>query len=204
MPGGGRAGQVKKPELRALARDRLRRLTPGEREGAGEAIAERIWTLPELVAADTILLFASLPEEVSTQPLARSIRERGHRLVYPRSRAGGLLVLHEVPDEAALVDGRYGIREPAASLPVVPVAEVRVALAPGLAWDREGTRLGRGGGYFDRLFGAPGWGGFVCGVFHSLQEVERIPRDPWDAPLGAVVTEREVWRPAEPVSGALR
>jgi 5-formyltetrahydrofolate cyclo-ligase len=184
---------MRKEELRALARERLRRLTGTERAAAGEAIAERVWELPGVESAATILLFASLPLEVPTAPLARTVLEGGRRLVYPRSAEGGRLILHRVDSLEGLTPGRYGILEPAETLPAVRPEEVDAALAPGLAWDRMGTRLGRGGGYFDRLFGAPGWGGFICGIFFSVQEMERIPRDPWDAPLNAVATERELW-----------
>jgi 5-formyltetrahydrofolate cyclo-ligase len=186
---------VTKERLRAQARERLRQLGAAQRLAAGEAIAERVWELPEVERAGTILLFASLPEEVPTAPLARVVLERGHRLVYPRSHPGGRLVLHLVEEVEALAVGRYGILEPDVSLPQVEPGAVEAALAPGLAWDRQGTRLGRGGGYFDRLFGSTEWRGFICGIFFAVQEVPRIPHDPWDAPLGAVATERELWRP---------
>jgi 5-formyltetrahydrofolate cyclo-ligase len=192
---------VTKERLRALARERLRQLSAAERLAAGEAIAARVWELPEVERAGTILLFASLPEEVPTAPLARAVLERGHRLVYPRSHPGGRLLLHLVDEVEALVVGRYGILEPAETLPEVEAGAVGAALAPGLAWDRNGMRLGRGGGYFDRLFGSAEWQGFICGIFFAVQEVARIPHDPWDAPLGAVATERELWRPGSPGVG---
>jgi 5-formyltetrahydrofolate cyclo-ligase len=189
-----------KAELRARALGRLRGLTPAQRREAGEMIAERVWELPEVGGASTLLLFASLPLEVPTMPLARAVLERGQRLVYPRSRPGGRLHLHRVEEVEGLLPGRYGILEPDASLPEVSPGEVEAALAPGLAWDRSGTRLGRGGGYFDRLFGAPAWRGFICGIFFAVQEEKVIPCDPWDAPLDAVATESEIWRP-EPSAG---
>jgi 5-formyltetrahydrofolate cyclo-ligase len=74
------------------------------------------------------------------------------------------------------------------------VEEVDAALVPGLGWDRSGGRIGRGAGYYDRLFADPEWRGFRCGLFFAAQEADVLPTDPWDAPLDAVVTEREVWR----------
>jgi 5-formyltetrahydrofolate cyclo-ligase len=96
---------------------------------------------------------------------------------------------------AHLRPGNYGIREPdPARCQEVGPAEIDATLVPGLAWDRRGTRLGRGAGYYDRMFARPDWRGFRCGIFFALQEMEEIPADPWDQPLQAVVTEREVWR----------
>jgi 5-formyltetrahydrofolate cyclo-ligase len=77
---------------------------------------------------------------------------------------------------------------------VVDVHEVDVALVPGLAWDRRGARLGRGAGYYDRLFLRPSWRGFRCGLFFAAQEFDRLPANRMDAPLDAVVTEREIVR----------
>jgi 5-formyltetrahydrofolate cyclo-ligase len=69
-----------------------------------------------------------------------------------------------------------------------------MALIPGLAWDRNGNRLGRGGGYYDRLLAGEEWRAFRCGIFLSVQKLTTIPHDPWDSPLDAVVTEAEIVR----------
>jgi len=82
----------------------------------------------------------------------------------------------------------------AALTEIVDPAEIEAVLVPGLAWDRRGGRLGRGAGYYDRLFAHEAWRGFRCGVFFGFQEVPAVPTEPWDVPLHAVVTDREVWR----------
>ncbi len=185
-----------KEELRREARRLLRALPPEERAAADAKIARRVWTVPEVAQAGTLLLFADLPEEVSTDAVAAQALARGVRLLYPRilpeTRTLTLHVVHSVEE---LRGGPYGIREPDADRhDEVPAEEVEAALVPGLAWDRAGGRLGRGAGYYDRLFAHEAWRGFRCGIFFALQEVERVPAEPWDVPLQAVVTEREVWR----------
>jgi 5-formyltetrahydrofolate cyclo-ligase len=187
---------VTKAELRAESRRRLRALTSAEREAAEAALDRRVWTVPEIAAARTLLLFADLPEEVTTDAIAAEALRRGITVVYPRTvpetRA---MTLHRVASLDHLLTGNYGIREPdPARCPTVAESSIDAALVPGLAWDRAGNRLGRGAGYYDRLFGNAEWRGFRCGIFFSLQEMEHIPTDPWDLPLDAVVTEREVWR----------
>ena len=187
---------------RAEARARVAALGAPARAAAAEAIAGRIWTLPELASAASILLYASLPEEVSTDEIAREARRRGIQLIYPRCLpATRTMSLHRVRDVAELATlGTYGIREPDPECPAIQLAEVDVALVPGLAWDRDGGRLGRGAGYYDRLFASPSWRGFRCGLFFAAQEAPGLLLDSWDAPLDAVVTEEEAVRIMPPSS----
>jgi 5-formyltetrahydrofolate cyclo-ligase len=185
-----------KADARAEARRRLRAITEREREAAEAAICRQVWEVPEVAAVRTLLLFADLPEEVTTDAIAAEALRRGLTVVYPRTvpetRA---MTLHRVASLDHLLTGNYGIREPdPARCPTIPEEEIEAALVPGLAWDRNGNRLGRGAGYYDRLFARPEWCGFRCGIFFSLQEMDRLPADAWDLPLDAVVTDREIWR----------
>lgn len=89
------------------------------------------------------------------------------------------------------VKGRFGILEPPASSDVVPLASLKGALIPGLAFDREGHRLGRGKGFYDRTLA--GFQGMKVGVGFSFQMMEEIPTDEWDQGMDAVVTEQTVY-----------
>lgn len=185
-----------KTTLRREARQRIAGLDASRRAEAARRIAERIWTVPEIQDARVMLLYASLPSEVDTDAIAAEAIRRGVLLVYPRClTTDGDMALHHVGDHSVLqADGRFGIREPDPSCPVVDPAEVDAALIPGLGWDRSGARLGRGAGYYDRLLLNPRWRGFRCGVFFSVQEFDRLPLESHDALLDAVVTEGEVLR----------
>jgi 5-formyltetrahydrofolate cyclo-ligase len=190
---------LSKESLRRAARERLRKLAPEARAAAGEEIARRVWTLPEMRAARVVLIYAALPGEVPTQAIAEEAWRRGVTLVYPRclpeERA---LALHHVRAHHELSRGSYGIREPAPHCPLVRVEEIDVALIPGLAWDRQGGRLGRGAGYYDRLLAHPGWRALRCGVFFAAQEMPHVTTDPWDVRMQVVVTEGEVVRVEKP------
>lgn len=186
---------MSKDALRAEARAILRALPADERAAAETRIARRVWEVPEVAGARTLLLYASLPEEVGTDAIAAEARRRGIALVYPRCLPDGLLTLHAVDVPDALRPGRFGIREPDAdACPVTQPGEIDAALVPGLAWDRECHRLGRGAGYYDRLLAHPEWRAFRCGLFFAAQESPAIPREAWDVRLDAIVTERETIR----------
>jgi 5-formyltetrahydrofolate cyclo-ligase len=183
---------VTKDELRREARRRLRDLLPSQREAAETEIARLVWTVPEVADARTLLLFAHLPDEVSTDAIALEALTRGMHVVFPRVIPGTRSMdLHAVSEPSSLRIGAYGIREPDPERSArVPAEMVDAVLVPGLAWDWRGGRLGRGAGYYDRLFALPQWRGFRCGVFFAAQEFPRVPTDPWDVPLQAVVTEK--------------
>jgi 5-formyltetrahydrofolate cyclo-ligase len=185
-----------KEALRATLRERIRGVSAAERREEEARIHAALWSIPEVAGARTLLLYASLPDEVDTAPIAGEARRRGIGTVYPRCLAGGELSLHAVDDPSRLRAGRFGIREPdPTSCGAVDPSAPDAALIPGLGWDRRGRRLGRGAGYYDRLLGVPAWRAFRCGLFLAVQEVERIPEDPWDVPLDAVVTGGGVVRP---------
>lgn len=188
---------MSKDALRARARAALRALPPDERAVAEAEIARRVWTVPEIAGARSLLLYASLPEEVATDAIADEARRRGIVLVYPRCLVDRTMTLHAVDSADALRPGRYGIREPDAdACPIRRVEDVDAALIPGLAWDRGGHRLGRGAGYYDRLLADAAWRGFRCGLFFAAQEAPAVPHDAWDIPLDAILTDRELVRPA--------
>jgi 5-formyltetrahydrofolate cyclo-ligase len=187
---------IAKATLRREVRSRLTGLSGDDLGRMGAQVAKRFWRLPEMESARVVLIYASSPGEVPTDGIAVEARARGMVLVYPRCIVDrSELSLHAVDSVTALrANGSFGLREPAPDCPLVEIGDIEVALIPGLAWDRHGNRLGRGGGYYDRLLAGTEWRAFRCGLFLSVQELETIPHDPWDSPLDAVVTETEIVR----------
>jgi 5,10-methenyltetrahydrofolate synthetase len=88
--------------------------------------------------------------------------------------------------ECVLHIGQFGIREPAAHCPAIPVNQLDLALAPGVAFDAGGHRLGRGRGYYDRLLEP--FAGVAAGVAFDWQILERVPVEPHDRRLDVIVT----------------
>jgi 5-formyltetrahydrofolate cyclo-ligase len=93
----------------------------------------------------------------------------------------------------SLVPGRYGVREPAPSAPSEALGPDVLVLVPGVAFDATGGRLGRGMGLWDRAL-AEERGAVVVGVGYELQWVERVPREPHDRLVSAVLTEAGIRR----------
>ncbi len=123
------------------------------------------------------------------------LRARGHALALPRLDGPDQPLLFLAWDQGdVLVEGTFKLLEPH---PSRPVRLPEIVLAPLLAFDRRGGRLGYGKGYYDRTLmhlRSQGCGSLVFGLAFAAQEVEEVPIGPADVPLDGVVTETAVLR----------
>ncbi len=177
-----------KAELRREMRERLKALDPPAHARWSLAICEAIVRQPAYLQARTVALFDAMPDE----PQVELLWELGsRRFVYPRV-AGSALLLIEVANRAALpaATGTARFREPAlVSEHVIEPARIDLILVPGLAFTRDGRRLGRGGGFYDRLLAQLPAACAKIGVCFALQQVGEISCEPHDMRVDAVVTE---------------
>lgn len=177
---GGADGAAGKRQLRTLYRAKRRALSAAEQKRHAEAVAATI--LPYLAPCDTVAVYLARDGEVDLSLLVAGSRRQGVALALPVLAAGLEFAAYE-PD-APLRANRYGIGEP-----VVPViVRPTVVLAPLVAFDARGNRLGMGGGYYDRYFQSHPQARRV-GIAHECQRAQALPVAPGDAPLSAVVTE---------------
>ncbi len=173
------------------ARDAVPAALRGEHS---RAACER--ALAELEACRQVGLYAAKASELDATPLALALRARGCTILYPRAEvATHTLAFVRVDDEAALVPGAYGVREPRGD--AVALDELDAIVAPGLGFDEQGGRLGFGAGYYDRVLAA--FAGLTVGLAFEAQIVPRLPREPHDRSVRLVVTERRVLRASDAV-----
>lgn len=181
----------RKTALRAATLAARRSLRTGERATASRTVVERLVALPELRDARVVLLYAALIEETDIGAVVAPLRERGVRTLFPRV-SGERLELVAASDLRTLQLGYRGIHEPVG--PAIDPAVVEAVIAPGVAFDPHGGRLGRGGGHFDRLLATLPDTALRVGVCFACQVVPDVPRDPHDLPVDLVVTDRAVYR----------
>lgn len=181
---------ARKAALRAEMR-RIRAAIPeSERRRRGEAIRERLLGLSEMGRAGSVLVFASFGSEVPTRDLASDLHAAGKRLLLPYLSAKGMEAAEVGPDDP-LVPSAYGPEEPGRRVAVDPAA-IDLVVAPGLAFDRTGRRLGYGGGAYDRYLARLRPTALLVGVAFEEQVVDEVPAGPVDVPVHLVVTDREV------------
>ena len=187
-----------KRRLRRESRRRLEALAGNACLPASVAIGNRVLALPEWKAAALCAGFVPMPGEPDLQRPYVEILRGGKRLALPRYRAASqdyeMVVVPEYP--GSLTAGAFGIPEPHPDLPPLTEEERTSSrtlwLVPGLAFDRQGRRLGRGGGFYDRLL--RGVAGFKIGVAFACQMVEEVPSALHDAGVDAIATEHEMVR----------
>lgn len=176
-----------KREARARARALRRTLDMGN---IGREMARALFALPCWQQAGTVLAFAALPDEPDTAPMLQRALADGKQLLLPRVTGDGTMEWVDIPDLALLQRGAYGILEPPADLPAVCPPEDALFLVPCLAVSRDGVRLGRGGGYYDRFLAhAKGKRLLVC---PSALVWPELPVDTWDIrfPSHEILTEK--------------
>jgi 5-formyltetrahydrofolate cyclo-ligase len=183
-----------KQSLRVEARRFLLSLNSDRRRAAGLKIRSHLNQWDTWLAGWTVCAFSALPSE----PDLLEPWPEGKRIILPRV-VGPTVCLHAVENHAELVEGSFGVLEPA---PNAPIAEAKadLILVPGLAFDRSGVRLGRGGGYYDRLLSK--FDGLRVGVCFEELVLERIPAEPHDmcmdfliTPAGIISCETQNMRP---------
>lgn len=185
----GKAG-MSKAELRKRMREETQRHAPEERAAASRQICERIRAQAIWQAAKSVMLFAPMANEPDVSPLMQD----GKRLSLPCSIGKEYEVRDVVED---LIPGRFGIREPSPNAPLTGLAQVDLVLVPGVAFALDGSRLGRGQGFYDRLLAIIG--AAKCGVCFEWQIVPTIPREGHDVAMNYIVTPSQ-WLTSRPAS----
>ena len=172
-------------------------LPAGLRQLRSALILQTLQSRPEYLAAKTLALTHSVGSEVDTVPLIEDRLSAGQKVLLPLIGKRGSMEFHEVAGSLdSLVSSRYGIPEPDPKIhPLVPPERIDLVVAPGVAFDPQGNRLGLGGGYFDRFLGRLPERVPVLGLAFECQIVEAVPHDAPDRPVDAVLTERTVYRP---------
>jgi 5-formyltetrahydrofolate cyclo-ligase len=149
---------------------------------------ERIEALPEFASARTVALYSSLPDEVPTSGMLA--RWRGlKRLVLPVVLADGEMIFREYTGAENLASGALGTLEPVLGA-TVPSSEIDLMIVPGVAFDRNGHRLGRGGGFYDRYLSHPAATHiYKVGLCPSGALVSKVPTEPHDVAMDVVITD---------------
>ena len=180
--------QEAKSALREKVHHRLREMAPEDRGAASDQarallLEQHIWR-----RAGSVLFFAPLPLEVDVWPLLTKALAAGKRVALPRfqpeAQTYGAFQLKDPEKDLRL--GKFGIQEPKEHCARLPSSAVDLILVPGIAFDLQGRRLGRGKGYYDQLLAD--LVGPRCGVAFDQQIVPEILVEPHDAKVNYLLT----------------
>ena len=173
---------MEKNEIRRKIKAMKSMLLETEKLESAERVFERLEQTAAFIMANKILMYHSLPDELSTHRFLRKWADR-KQLYLPRVNGVNLDILPY--DESRLELGSFHIEEPTGQN-TVNADEIEVIVVPAVAYDRKGNRLGRGKGFYDRLLASTR--ATKIGVAYEFQIVDEVPTEPHDVAMDIVIS----------------
>jgi 5-formyltetrahydrofolate cyclo-ligase len=159
------------------------------------AVAELLLAAPEVRRAATVAAYVSVGREPGTGVLLDALATADKRVILPLLQADNDLDWAAYTGPDGLMSAGRGLLEPVGPLlGAEAIATADVVVVPGLAVDRNGLRLGRGGGSYDRALGRVPVGTLTCVVLNDDEILDAVPAAPHDRRVAAAVTEQRLVR----------
>ena len=177
-----------KNEIRRNVKNRKTLLNEDDRVEAARAVFDRLERLAAFMLADNVLMYNSLPDELSTREFLEKWSGRKHFFL-PRVNGVDLDILPY--DRTHMHLGAFRIEEPDGD-DTVDLDTIDMVVVPAVAYDRHGNRVGRGKGYYDRLLSR--MKAVTVGVGYDFQLVDDIDVEPHDRRVGIVITPSGILR----------
>ncbi|MEK4028811.1 5-formyltetrahydrofolate cyclo-ligase [Pseudobacillus sp. FSL P4-0506] len=183
---------MNKQMVRQRVKEELSKLDRLAYEQLSFQIARRLFSLKEWKEAKTVAVTVSNAPEVDTWQIIRQGWLEGKRMVVPKCiPAEKKLNFYKLTSFTELEMVYFGLYEPIPSCnQLVERSQMDLIIVPGLAFCRSGSRLGFGGGYYDRFLA--GYNGSTVALAFSQQLMEQLPREPHDLPVQQIIAEEEV------------
>ena len=184
-----------KRRLRKELRDRIRAVSAEELHDRSALAAHLLCETPVFRKACAIMIFMPMKDEIDARPISLKAWQEDMTVTVPLVGEGQN---HMIPvsvhslDDPMEVD-RMGVRVPSRCEPF-PIQMLDLVVVPGLGFDRQGCRLGRGGGFYDRFLAHPEFRARTCGLALDEQLLEQIPAGEHDRSVDMVVTDKRVVR----------
>ncbi|NLV22786.1 MAG: 5-formyltetrahydrofolate cyclo-ligase [Syntrophomonadaceae bacterium] len=179
--------QGSKAILRSEMKEKRKLLAPEQVQQAGITIARRLNDLLPVQKARTIMGYAPMQNEVNLESFYEQQHQLGKTILLPRVEGDQIKPVEWQGWPETKVSS-FGIREPLGD--AYPLAEIDVVLAPGLAFDAGGFRVGYGRGYYDRFLPGLRSHAFKCGICYEFQVVDSVFPHENDVPMHWIVTEK--------------
>ncbi|MBI2998654.1 MAG: 5-formyltetrahydrofolate cyclo-ligase [Deltaproteobacteria bacterium] len=183
----------KKQRLRVRSFLRHESFSGSELSRWGWLIQQKVLEFSPYLAARTVVLYSPIGREVATEVIRDHALRVGKKLFYPK--LGDQKHLHWVHVSSAeeLRPGGCGILEPMGDRILTREDQQRsVVFVPGLAFDFQGNRLGRGWGWYDRALSLLEQGASFVALAYEFQMVEKLPAEAWDRKMHHIITEKRI------------
>lgn len=155
-------------------------------------ITRRFLALPELKTVKTVFCYVSVGKEPATDAIVDMLLETGRTVAVPRCEGDGIMEARIIRSRTELINGLYGIPTPLDTAEMLAPAKIDMAIIPALACDRQGNRLGRGAGYYDRWLA--GFSGICVCLCCQAVFMDALPAEAHDIRAGIIITEKNTYR----------
>ncbi|HQT44968.1 MAG TPA: 5-formyltetrahydrofolate cyclo-ligase [Candidatus Micrarchaeota archaeon] len=185
---------ITKKEIRESVSARRNALSDEDVILASTSIIENLQSSFMYKKARTVLFYCSIRGEVYTHGAISAALKGGKIVALPKTNTGAReLNLYKIRSLSDLAKGAYGVLEPVPDhLHKIGITDIDLVIVPGVAFDKEGNRIGLGLGYYDRLLPGVAGLGRICALAYSFQIVEKIPHDAHDIPMDCIFCEDHV------------
>ncbi|ORO74468.1 5-formyltetrahydrofolate cyclo-ligase [Streptococcus oralis] len=173
-----------KAELRKKILQEMKALSQEQKQAMDRVLTERFLQHPFYQEVKTIATYLSFPHEFQTQELIKRMLKDGKKVLIPKTYPKGRMEF-VVYDPKQLVKTSFGLLEPQGDLEVVEPSQIDLIHVPGLAFTREGYRIGYGGGYYDRYL--EHFAGHTMSTIYPCQ-VQEFNSENHDIPVQEVLT----------------
>jgi 5-formyltetrahydrofolate cyclo-ligase len=186
---------MKKNCLRQQIKNSLKQMSPDKRQQKSRGGGVNLSETEEFRQARVVMLFLSLPHEIDTAFALQFAFSEEKTVLVPKMIWGDSKIIPvRLPAlDAECEQDRYGLRIPVHA-EHIPAGEIDLVVVPGLAFDAQARRLGRGGGFYDRFLAQPDLQARTCGFAFQEQVLPEIPTESNDRPVDMLVTDRQIFR----------
>jgi len=180
---------VEKKELRKRMLKLRDEQRPADRALWDDIIFSKLTGSSDYREAKVVFIFVSFRSEVDTHRIIRKALEDGKVVGVPKvlSKAEGMKAFR-IESMQDLAEGYFGVLEPKKGSPEIPAADIDLIVIPGAAFDREGGRIGYGGGFYDKYISEAGRGIRKVALAYRMQILDKVPMEENDMRVDAIIT----------------
>lgn len=180
----------RKTNLRKQMRVQLKAMDAEEKRVLDHMVCEQLFSVSEIADADRIYGYMNLSWETGTEEILECLWKAGIQVALPKV-LGETMEFFHVRSKGDLEEGSFHILEPKDSCEIVSWPNAPV-LVPGLAFSKDGKRLGKGGGYYDKFLSKEP-GHQTIALAYEFQIVNEIHTEEHDRPVDMIVTENRIY-----------
>ncbi len=181
--------------IRKKITDAINNLTPEEHEIKSKKITDTLLKLDEYIKAGTIFIYYPFRSEIDTTAIIKDAILKGKKVVLPKVEGREIKTFFVSDLRKDLKSGSFGILEPEISrCRKADVNEIDLAIVPGLCFDMNFSRIGYGGGFYDKILGKLGKGVKKIALAFDLQIISNVPSCSHDKKVDIILTESKIYK----------